>query len=410
MKHKTLLLQALIVSLLLPLSATAQKPTINWYGFVAAQSFTDTHKSASAADGFLYLYPIDRKLDVNDNDQNSIVSGSEFGTMARIGFVLTGPEIFGAASRAKAEIECSGHDQASNHVLYRHAFMALDWNDGSSLLLGQTWHPMNDLFPSTVSIAIGSPFNALNRSPQLRGSGFLDAGKKLNLTIACIFQALNTSVGPDPEDPTENTTIKSNKFQRNSTQPNIYLGLDWNLGDLKLGAGAEYQRIVPFVDTDDNNEKYYLNSFSGMLQAQYAKDKLSVKGKVLLGQNMSHLGICSGYGLTTDADRKYSNLTALSSWAQVQYGTDLKWGLFGGYMKNLGAADDLAKIYAVGGGKIDSMWRVAPNVQYTVGNLNLGLEFELTSVAYGTIESKGTVTDTHDVFNFRTLLSAMYSF
>lgn len=403
MKIKPILLQALIVSLF-PVSANAQKQvSIDWYGFVAAQSFTDTHASQAKAEGFLYLYPLDKKADAQGNDLNSYTSGSQFGTMARLGFTLKGPDILGASTRAKAEIEFSGH--ISSEILYRHAFMAFDWDDGSSLILGQTWHPMNDLFPSTVGIAIGAPFNPLNRSPQLRGESFLDKNKNIKLTIACIFQSMNTSTGPNGN---------SYNYIRKSLKPMIYGGLDFKLGDLKLGAGVEYQDIVPLMDDADNNKKYHLTGFTGMVQAQYAKDKLSIKAKGLLGQNMSHLGICSGYGLVADPDKtgkiEYAPLTALSTWAQVQYGGALKFGLFGGYMKNYGANEDLSKIYAIGGGNIDSMWRITPNVTYTVGNVIFGCEFEYTSVAYGKPEAKGTVTDTHDVNNLRSLVSVMYNF
>lgn len=403
MKIKRLMMQALIVGLL-PVSVNAQqKPTIDWFGFVAAQSFFNTHESESGAEGFLYLYPTDRVLDKDGNDLKQRSFGSEFGTMARVGFNLHGPEIFGASSRAKAEIEFSGHSQTENHVLYRHAFIALDWEKDGTLLLGQTWHPMNDLYPSTVGIALGSPFNPLNRSPQLRGDGYLDKNQKVKLTVAAIFQAMNTSTGP---------VGKTNEYNRNSMQPMIYAGLDFVLGDLKLAAGLEYQDIVPFIDPAENNKKYHLTGFTGMFQAQYAKDKLSVKAKALYGENMSHLGICSGYGKVAGDDREYAPLAALSSWAQVQYGGKLKGGLFGGYMKNYGASKDLdlSQTWVVGGGNIDSMWRISPNVMYTVGNMVLGYEMEYTSVAYGDIEAKGTVTNTHNVNNLRSLLSVMYNF
>lgn len=406
MKIKNVLLQALALSLL-PLSATAQKQvSIDWYGFVAAQSFRDTHASQSKAEGFLYQFPLDKDVPDANGNMNENNYGSEFGTMARVGFTLKGPDILGVSTRAKAEIEFSGHK--SGEILYRHAFMAFDWDDGGTLILGQTWHPMNDLFPSTVGIAIGAPFNPLNRSPQLRGEAFLDKKQNIKLTVASIFQSMNTSIGPDNKF--------SYNYMRNSSVPLIYGGLDFKLGDLKLGVGVEYQDIVPYVDAADNNKKYHLTGFTGMLQAQYAKDKLSIKAKGLLGQNMSHLGICSGYGRVADPDNtgkiEFAPLTALSTWAQVQYGGALKFGLFGGYMKNYGADKDLdaTKIYAIGGGKIDSMWRLTPSVTYAVGNVVFGCEFEFTSVAYGKIESKGTVTDTHDVNNLRSLVSVMYNF
>ena len=399
------MLQALVVSLL-PVSANAQKNvSIDWYGFVAAQSWINTHESVAGAEGFLYLYPMDRIQDpVDQHDQAAIPQGSWFGTMARLGFVLKGPEIFGAASRAKAELEFSGHS-APGSVLYRHAFMALDW-EKSTLTLGQTWHPMNDLFPSTVGIAIGSPFNALNRSPQLRYEYFMGQDKKIKLMGAAIFQAGNPSAGP---------LGKSYHYARRSMMPMLYAGVDFTLGDFKVGGGLEFQRITPSVDYSDNNTKYYMNGLCGMIQGQYNKDKLAVKAKTLIGHNMSHLGICSGFGMVDHLDPgrvEYAPLAASSSWVQVQYGGALKAGIFGGYMSNWGAGKDLVvgTICGAENGTIDKMWRVAPNVQYTVGNLNLGVEYELTTVAYGDTQPNGTVINTHNVSNNRLLLSAMYAF
>ena len=405
MKIKNVVMQALVVSLL-PLSANAQKQvSIDWYGFVAAQSWINTHESVAGAEGFLYLYPTDRAQDpVDQHDQRAVPQGSWFGTMARLGFVLKGPEIFGASSRAKAELEFSGHS-APGSVLYRHAFMALDW-ENSTLILGQTWHPMNDLFPSTVGIAIGSPFNALNRSPQLRYEYFMGSDKNIKLMGAAIFQAGNTSIGP---------AGKTYNYARRSMMPMLYAGVDFTLGDFKVGGGLEFKHISPMVDLADNNKKYYVNGLCGMIQAQYNKDKLAVKAKTLIGQDMSHLGICSGFGQVDHLDPgriEYAPLAGSSSWFQVQYGGALKGGIMCGYMSNWGAGKDLiaGTVCAVENGKIDNMWRVAPNVQYTVGNLNLGVEYELTTVAYGDLQPNGTVNNTHNVSNNRLLLSAMYAF
>ena len=227
MKIRKIVMQALIVGLL-PVSVNAQqKATIDWYGFVAAQSWINTHESVAGAEGFLYLYPTDRLENlVDQHDERAIPQGSWFGTMARLGFVLKGPEIFGAASRAKAELEFSGHSSPGS-ILYRHAFIALDW-EKSTLTLGQTWHPMNDLFPSTVGIAIGSPFNALNRSPQLRYEYFLGNDKKIKLTGAAIFQAANTTIGPDK---TDTLSVKNYSYARKSIMPMFYVGIDFTFGD-----------------------------------------------------------------------------------------------------------------------------------------------------------------------------------
>ena len=399
------MLQALIVSLL-PVSVNAQKNvSIDWYGFIAAQSFMNTRQSADAADGFLYLYPLDKKMENifgKSMDSNDVSEATWFGTMARLGFTLKGPEIFGAASRAKAEIEFSGHS-GSGSVLYRHAFMALDW-DKSTLTLGQTWHPMNDLFPSTVGIALGSPFNALNRSPQLRFEYFAGSEKEVKFTGAVIFQAANSSIGFDGE--------KSYGYNRLSKLPMFYVGADFTFGSLKLGGGLEYQLISPSLNAE-TDKPAYMSGFSGMIQMQYNKEKLAVKAKTLIGQNMSHLGICSGWGMVDKIDYlDFAPLAACSSWAQVQYGGALKVGLFGGYMENWGAGKDLVDqyVFVAGGGNIDKMWRISPNLQYVVGNINLGVEYEFTTVAYGDRQPNGKVTDTHDVSNHRLLLSVMYNF
>ena len=403
MKIKSLVLQAMFFCLL-PVSVNAQKNvSIDWYGFVAAQSFMNTRQSASAAEGFLYLYPLDKAKDqeIGTDDINDYSEASWFGTMARLGFTLKGPQIFGAASRAKAEIEFSGHS-GSGSVLYRHAFIALDW-DKSTLTLGQTWHPMNDLFPSTVGIALGSPFNALNRSPQLRYEYFMGSEKKVKLTGAAIFQAANASIGAEG---------KKYDYIRLSKVPMFYAGADFILGGLKLGGGLEYHLVSPGLDAG-NGKVLYMGALCGMVQAQYAKDKFSFKGKTLIGQDMSHLGICSGFGQVDKINYiDFAPLVACSSWAQVQYGGALKVGLFGGYMENWGAGKDLVdgNVFVVGGGNIDKMWRISPNLQYVVGNVNLGVEYELTAVAYGDRQANGKVTDTHDVSNHRLLLSVMYSF
>ena len=402
MKIKNLVMQALVVSML-PVSVNAQKNvSIDWYGFVAAQSFMNTRVSAGAADGFLYLYPLDERINQTYSfDESDFSTASWFGTMARLGFTLKGPEIFGAASRAKAEIEFSGHS-GSGSVLYRHAFIALDW-DKSTLTLGQTWHPMNDLFPSTVGIALGSPFNALNRSPQLRYEYYVGTEKKVKLTGAAIFQAANTSIGSEG---------KTYDYNRYSKVPMLYAGTDFTFGNFKLGGGLEYHLISPGIE-GAKAKIIYMGALCGMIQAQYTKDKFSFKGKTLIGQDMSHLGICSGYGLIDKTDRhQFAPLAACSSWAQVQYGGALKVGVYGGYMENWGAGKDLDKkeIYVVGGGNIDKMWRISPNLQYIVGNVNLGVEYELTTVAYGDLQANGKVTNTHDVSNHRLLLSVMYSF
>ena len=57
MKIRSLSWQVLTAGLLMAQNLSAQnKAQIEWYGFVAAQSYFDTRTSSSGAGGFLYLY------------------------------------------------------------------------------------------------------------------------------------------------------------------------------------------------------------------------------------------------------------------------------------------------------------------------------------------------------------------
>ena len=388
--------------------AGAQKTvTIDWYGFVMAQTYVNTRTSASGAGGFLYLYPLDERIvnfETND-DLNANMHASYFGALARVGMNLKAPDLFGAKSKARVEIDLTGFNPTDNPILYRHAYMGLDW-DRSSLTLGQTWHPLSELFPSTVSIAIGSPFNALNRSPQLRYDKFLGQNREFKLSAAALFQYLSASTGPKG---------RTGEYHRNSAVPEFYIGAQINTGGFMFGIGGEWQRVAPRVESPSGvkvNE--YINTFAGMVQAGYEEGLLSWKGKILLGQNMSNLGICSGYGeaVTEDGTLEWRPLTAVSSWTHFSYGNELKVGLFGGYMKNLGGKEGLTfqKLYVIGGDKIDAMYRIAPNVSYTVNNMNLACEYDMTSVAYGDRQARGNVANSHWVTNNRVLLSVTYMF
>lgn len=370
----------------------------DFYGFVLTQTFLDTRKGAASSDGLVYLYPLDDRLNASKEDLNAVPQFSYFINTVRLGLNLKGPQLFGAESRAKAEIELASNAVKTDVFTYRHCFMALDWQN-SSLVLGQTWHPMSELFPTMVGVSNGLPFNSLNRSPQLRYDYYLGQNRELRLTAAALYQLLYTTVGPDG---------KTNEYHKNSGLPALYVGADFRWKDLSLTAGVEWQRIVPYMDV--NNKKFYMNAVTAMLQAKYRHDKLAVNAKAYLGQNSSHLGIISGFGKVATIEREYAPITTFSSWAEVRWGDKLSYGLYGGYLKNLGSAKRLETLYMNVNGAVGSMWRISPSLQYTVSNFVFGLENEITSVAYGVREANATVSDTHGVVNNRLLLSVRYNF
>ena len=336
-------------------------------------------------------------MNADGKDLNEQTSSSLFGSTARFGLNLTGPKVLGAASRANVEMDFFNYS-STTFYLFRHAYMALDWG-GATVTFGQTWHPMSTLMPSTVNIALGSPFNGLSRSPQLRYDYMVGLVPGLKLSAAAIFQYLATSTGPQG---------KSNVYQKNSMIPELYAGAEWQDDNLMVGAGLEWQSICPVVEKDD---KQYVNSISAMAHVRYKYDDLLFMAKAYLGGNMSNLGFCSGYGKVWESDGKWAPLYACSSWMYVEYGHDFKAGIFGGWMRNLGSREDLelAKIYSVGG-DIDRMTRIAPNIKYISGNTTFAAEFDMTTVRYGDRKVNGQVAGKRWAINNRLLLTAIYSF
>lgn len=400
-QKKNLFVAVALMGLVWCSEVSAQKKDdfkLSGYGFVDVRSYMDTRKSVAGADDYLYLYPLNEAM-VNGADANDTKAASMFGSTVRFGFNMTGPKVLGADSRANVEFDVFNYN-ASAFFLFRHCYTVFDW-ENSSVTLGHTWHPMGKLMPGVGSIAVGSPFNALNRSGQLRYD--FRAGDGLTFNAAAVFQSLNNATGP---------LGRSFAYQRRSMIPELYAGVEWSGEHLSLAAGVEWQKISPDTTIADGKiNTQYVESVAGMAQAVYKNGKFQAMAKTYYGQNMSQLGFCTGYGLKAGTSDKWSPLTASSSWVFVDYGADFKVGCFAGYMKNLGAKDDLdaSKICATGG-NIDRMFRVAPNLKYKAGNTQFCIEDDITGVSYGDFEAKGTVKGGDFVINNRVLLAVTYLF
>ena len=91
---------------------------------------------------------------------------------------------------------------------------------------------------------------------------------------------------------------------------------------------------------------------------------------------------------------------------------DLTFCCFAGYTKNLGCNDDIIdnKIYMRGEKNMDNMWRVAPSILYTHNAMQIGIEYNPTTVAYGTPDSQYNMKETHTVTNHRVCAMLKYNF
>lgn len=329
----------------------------------------------------------------------------------------------------------------------RQAYMTLGWdslrmNDKDyarvDLLLGQAWHPMAADVSDVIALASGAPFGPFNRSPQVKMDARL--GKYFTLTGALIWQMQYCSVGPSPTG-----AIQAADFIMYSKTPEAYLGLSVHTNGFLLRAGADVLSIKPrqigTVNVGGNtisvSVKDRITTASPFLYVQYKKDEFSIKAKTIFSEAGEHMNLNSGYGVKAknpDGSWDYTPLRVSSSWLSIVYGgkvgaqedkhpQKLQGILFAGYIENLGTKEMLYDgdndgrpddLYTPRANNMNRMWRLSPALLYTIGNFQLGLEYEITSVQYGqagTTDLYGIAkTNLHWVTNHRVQLMTKYNF
>jgi hypothetical protein len=85
---------------------------------------------------------------------------------------------------------------------------------------------------------------------------------------------------------------------------------------------------------------------------------------------------------------------------------------FAGYTKNLGCMNEIVgDIYMRGEKNMDYMWRVAPSILYTHNAMQIGIEYNPTTVGYGKkVDSRYNMSDVHAVTNHRICAMLKYNF
>lgn len=387
------------------------------YGFIRNDFYYDSRENFETASGLFYIIPKDENLNAFGEDLNDISSSRFLSIAARLGLkVYAQQPILGAQMMAQLETDFAGFNGSTTMFRIRQAFARMSWNK-FDLTAGQTWHPMfGDVVPEIQSLATGSPFQPFNRSPQLRVDW---KPSNLRLYVAGLYQLQYTSWGPNGG---------STEYQTNSKVPEVYFGLDWKYKGWIVGAGADFLRIRPRVKVEQyaKTDSAYthsvdeaLNSFSlcAFMQFTTPDKKFSVKAKTIYGENLSHLLLLSGYGVSNvlpDGSYEYTNIKNSTSWLNLVYGDKWQVGFFAGYMKNLGSDEKLYSpntTYIFGYNNLDYVYRLSPMVCYNIKRWSLGVEYEMTAAGYGTLNLEtGRVENTHQVNNHRVVGVMMFHF
>ena len=394
------------------------------YGQVRTDIFYNSRANQESVDGLFYSYPKDEKLDPNGEDLNATPSSNMYAVYSRMGFDFAGPMIGKAKTSAKIEFDFRGNGNDNLSALrLRHAYFNFDWGK-SKVLVGQTSHPFfGEVSPQILNLNTGSPFQPFGRAPQIR---YRYNSGAWQLRAAAVWQSQFKSHGPSATDGTGNSRIQAP--HKNANVPELALGIDYKANGWILGVGVDMLSIVPRVNSFDENKKPWykvderLTTVSYEAHLKYQKDKWFVAAKSVLGSNFTHTSMLGGYGIKAKNDetgeREYTPFRNSSNWINIVYGKKWKPGIFLGYIKNLGTADDMmnADKYAAGtniygtGTDIDKLMTGTFELTYNVPHWKIGAEYNYTEAYYGKTQKDGKVKDTHSVGNNRLVLSATYSF
>ena len=415
---RTLLFASLLA--MFALGAFAQekeKPSFKFYGFVRNYACYDTRESLTSNSEQFYYMPKDIKLDANGNDLNAQDNIMLLSITTRLGLNVTGLNFLGSKTSAKIEADFAGFGTSNTVLRIRQAYAKMDW-EHSKVLVGQAWHPaMGDMMPDVFSLETGAPFTPFSRSPQVR---YDYEAKNVKLTATALYQFQYTSYGPDGA---------SFNYARNAIVPEMYFQGIIKNGGFMMGLGVDVLTLKPRTQynvTEKETTKTYKSNDQLMVSvtptifASYKKSNWGVKGRVTYAQNAAHMSMISGYAVTEkleNGDWKYSSINSIGGWVDATYKQPLKTGYltfccFAGYTKNLGCMNEIkGDIYMRGEKKMDYMWRVAPSILYTHNAMQIGIEYNPTTVGYGkNVDSKYNMSDVHAVTNHRICAMLKYNF
>lgn len=413
----------LFTALCIGVSAQTQESSFKLYGFARTDAFADSRKIYASSMDLFSFYPMYRNLNAAGEDLNATPSASMVSVGTRIGFEFNGPTDFLGAKKAISKIE-TDFAGSPTFMLFRirQAYSQLIW-DKSSLLVGQTWHPLSTigLHPQVLSFNAGALFEPFNRSPMVR---YEQQMNKLKLTAAAVYQMMYTSVGPDETTPTK--MVSSYSYQRNALMPEMYLSLEYKNTNYLLGFGLDFKSIMPtryifgneLVPVKHVNTKV-LSTPAAMFYGSYTNGLFNTRFKAILGQNLAEHSILGGYAITPN--NKYLPFDTWTSYVHFNYGKTYEVGLMLGFSENLGAHTALpagSNFYGFGVDKpnaVDEMmvrdvYRITPSFSYNHKNWKLGAEIEYTNAAWGKRSATGSIGFKERVSNTRVYGILVYTF
>lgn len=410
----------LLLPLLLPQLLFSQDKKdfgFKFYGQVRADLFYNSRSNSETVDGLFYMYPKDHSYDADGNDLNAKPDGSLYTMYSRLGVDIAGPKIGkGITTSAKVEVDFRGGGTNYYMIRLRQAYFNLGFGK-SSLLVGQTWHPFyGDVAPDILNLNMGAPFQPFSRAPQIR---YMYVNRNFQLKATALWQSQYLSVGPSSNQAGATSTQKSQNFIKNSCVPELALNLDYKSGGWIAGAGVDMTSIVPRTQSESEGNVYKvkerITTVSAEAHVKYSGNDWLVAAKSVLGSNFTQASGVGGYGIKSvdprTGEQKYSPVRVSSTWVNVAYGKKLRPGVFVGYLKNLGAADDVSGVLGTGiGDGLDQLVSASAELTYNLPHWKFGVEYMASTAWYGNLMPDAKISDTHSVTNHRVVFTALFQF
>ena len=392
------------------IAQTAKVGNVNFkfYGRIRADLFYNSRANEETVDGLFYMYPKDHSYDADGNDLNATPQGNFYSLYTRVGVDIGGVKIGKAMATAKIEADFRGSGTTLGVVRLRQAYVNLDWGK-SSVLIGQTWHPLfGEVSPSVLNLSTGGPFQPFNRSPLMRYRFKAPCG--IMATAAAVWQSQYNSAGPEG---------KSHNYLKNGMIPEFYASVDYVGHDWIVGAGIDVLSLRPRKQSEVDGKIYKVHervtSVSAEAHARYKARNWQVSGKTVLANNLTHCSMLGGFAVT-DMDTRtgeldYTPLRHSMSWLNFTYGKKWQPGLFLGYLKSLGTGKEITgDIYGIGT-NVDQIVNLSAQISYNLPHWKIGIEATPCWAWYGSVnKANGHIEDTHSVANFRILGVAMFTF
>ena len=410
------MLLALLAGAAAGVSAQKKGFDYKFYGQVRTDLFYNTRSNSETVDGLFYMYPLDKVLDEGGHDLNSVGNGNFYTLYTRLGMDVAGPMLGNAKTSAKVEVDFRGSGTTYSLFRIRHVYFNLDWGK-SALLVGQTWHPLyGDVAPEILNLNMGAPYQPFSRAPQIR---YRFTHNNFRLTAAAIWQSQYLSVGPKTNVPGETATQKSQEFMKKSCIPEFYLGMDYKESGLIAGAGVHVSSITPRVQSEKEGKVYHVNErvtgVSGEAHVKYTESDWLVSAKTVLGTNLTQTSTVGGYGITcideVSGKQEYAPLRTSSTWVNVAYGKKWRPALFFGYLKNLGASEDVSLGTLGTGTSLDQLFTGTAELTYNIPHWKFGAEYSVCNAWYGDeFTAKGKAASSHSILNHRVVMTAIFQF